>query len=145
MTTRPAGRPRSQEADLAIMAAALDVLIEQGAQQASIEQVARRAGVTRATVYRRFADKTAMLVRTLEWANHDHDPEFTGWRDVEHMLGDWAAYLAVPATGACCAACSAAATTTPSWCPPTGWSTAGGGRRWCARCCARPATSDGSP
>ena len=93
---RPAGRPRSQEADLAILAAALDLLIEQGAQQTSIEQVARRAGVTRATVYRRFADKTALLVRALEWANHDNDPGFTGWRDIEHMLGDWAAYLAVP-------------------------------------------------
>ncbi|MGP4102818.1 TetR/AcrR family transcriptional regulator [Nonomuraea sp. KM90] len=93
---RPAGRPRSQEADLAILAAALDLLIEQGAQQTSIEQVARRAGVTRATVYRRFADKTALLVRALEWADHDNDPGFTGWRDIEHMFGDWAAYLAVP-------------------------------------------------
>ncbi|WP_043617012.1 TetR/AcrR family transcriptional regulator [Nonomuraea candida] len=93
---RPPGRPRSQEADLAILTAALDLLIEQGAAQTSIEQVARRAGVTRATVYRRFADKTALLVRTLEWANHDHDPAFTGWRDLEHMFGDWAAHLAVP-------------------------------------------------
>ncbi|TYB70901.1 TetR/AcrR family transcriptional regulator [Nonomuraea sp. PA05] len=93
---RTPGRPRSQEADLAILSAALDLLIEHGAAQLSIEQVARRAGVTRATVYRRFADKTALLVRTLQWANHDQDPAFTGWRDVEHMLGDWAGYLAVP-------------------------------------------------
>ncbi|AQZ64101.1 Transcriptional regulator, TetR family [[Actinomadura] parvosata subsp. kistnae] len=93
---RPPGRPRSQEADLAILSAALDLLIEQGAAQTSIEQVARRAGVTRATVYRRFADKTALLVRALEWANHDNDPAFTGWRDLEHMFADWAAYLAVP-------------------------------------------------
>ncbi|MEV5890297.1 TetR/AcrR family transcriptional regulator [Nonomuraea fuscirosea] len=93
---RPAGRPRSQEADVAILSAALDLLIEQGAQQTSIEQVARRAGVTRATVYRRFAGKTELLVRTLEWANHDDDPGFTGWRDLEHMFGDWASYLAEP-------------------------------------------------
>ncbi|MEV0612237.1 helix-turn-helix domain-containing protein [Nonomuraea sp. NPDC050404] len=95
-SARPPGRPRSQEADLAILAAALDLLIEQGAAQTSIEQVARRAGVTRATVYRRFADKTALLVRALEWANHDHDTELPGWRDVEHMFADWAAHLAVP-------------------------------------------------
>ncbi|GAA2819085.1 TetR/AcrR family transcriptional regulator [Nonomuraea rubra] len=95
-SARPPGRPRSQEADLAILSAALDLLIEQGAALTSIEQVARRAGVTRATVYRRFADKTALLVRALEWANHDHDPGFTGWPDLEHMFGDWAAYLAVP-------------------------------------------------
>ncbi|MEU8356945.1 TetR/AcrR family transcriptional regulator [Nonomuraea sp. NPDC048882] len=94
--SRPAGRPRSQEADVAILSAALDLLIEQGAQQTSIEQVARRAGVTRATVYRRFAGKTELLVRTLEWANHDDDPDFTGWRDLEHMFGDWAAHLAQP-------------------------------------------------
>ncbi|TMR09512.1 TetR/AcrR family transcriptional regulator [Nonomuraea turkmeniaca] len=91
-----AGRPRSQEADTAILTAALDLLIEAGAEQTSIEQVARRAGVTRATVYRRYADKTALLVRALEWANHDNDPAFAGWRDVGHMLGDWAAHLAVP-------------------------------------------------
>ncbi|NUP79251.1 MAG: TetR/AcrR family transcriptional regulator [Nonomuraea sp.] len=95
-TGRPAGRPRSQEADTAILTAALDLLIELGAAQTSIEQVARRAGVTRATVYRRFADKTALLVEALEWANHDHDPEFTGWRDLGHMFDDWAAHLAEP-------------------------------------------------
>ncbi|MEO3868120.1 TetR/AcrR family transcriptional regulator [Nonomuraea sp. B12E4] len=93
---RPAGRPRSQEADLAIMTAALDLLIEVGAVQLSIEQVARRAGVTRATVYRRFAGKTELLARTLEWANHDHNPAFVGWRDVEHMVGDIATYLTDP-------------------------------------------------
>ncbi|MFG1707278.1 TetR/AcrR family transcriptional regulator [Nonomuraea sp. M3C6] len=95
-TPRPPGRPRSQEADTAILTAALDLLIELGAAQTSIEQVARRAGVTRATVYRRFAGKTELLVRALELANHDHDPDFTGWRDIEHMFGDWAAHLAVP-------------------------------------------------
>ncbi|MEU6717195.1 helix-turn-helix domain-containing protein [Nonomuraea sp. NPDC046802] len=94
-TPRPAGRPRSQEADAAILSAALDLLIENGAGQTSIEQVAKRAGVTRATVYRRFADKTALLVRALEWINHDHDPDFTGWRDIDHMFDDWAAHLAV--------------------------------------------------
>ncbi|MFI6922623.1 TetR/AcrR family transcriptional regulator [Nonomuraea spiralis] len=95
-SARTAGRPRSREADTAILTAALDLLIELGAAQTSIEQVARRAGVTRATVYRRFAGKTALLVEALEWANHDHDPGFTGWRDLGHMFADWAAHLAEP-------------------------------------------------
>ncbi|NRQ31171.1 TetR/AcrR family transcriptional regulator [Nonomuraea sp. NN258] len=95
-TTRSPGRPRSQEADAAILAAALDLLIEYGAAQLSIEQVAQRAGVTRATVYRRFADKTALLVQALEVANHDHDPAFAGWRDLDHMLAEWADYLSRP-------------------------------------------------
>ncbi|MGW4474403.1 TetR/AcrR family transcriptional regulator [Nonomuraea sp. NPDC004354] len=63
---RAPGRPRSQEVDAAILAAALDLLIECGASLTSIEQVAQRAGVTRATVYRRFADKTALLVQAIE-------------------------------------------------------------------------------
>ncbi|MGV9378637.1 TetR/AcrR family transcriptional regulator [Nonomuraea sp. NPDC003707] len=93
---RPAGRPRNQEADTAILAAALDLLIEYGAQQTSIEQVAKRAGVTRATVYRRYTDKTALLVRTLKWALHDNDPALTGWRDLDHMFEEWALHLADP-------------------------------------------------
>ncbi|MFI7640104.1 TetR/AcrR family transcriptional regulator [Nonomuraea sp. NPDC049400] len=93
---RPAGRPRSQEADLAILRAALDLLIEYGAAQTSIERVAKQAGVTRATVYRRYADKTALLVQALQWAHHDTDPDFTGWRDLDHMFGDWAAHLSDP-------------------------------------------------
>ncbi|MEV0236749.1 TetR/AcrR family transcriptional regulator [Nonomuraea sp. NPDC050786] len=93
---RPAGRPRSQEADLAILTAALDLLIEHGATQTSIEQVAKRAGVTRATVYRRYADKTELLVRALQLAHHDDDPGLPGWRDLDHMFGDWAGHLAEP-------------------------------------------------
>src|ERR687894_120193 len=95
-TPRPAGRPRSQEADLAILAAALDLLIERGAGQTSIEQVARRAGVTRATVYRRFADKTELLVQAVESVHDDHDPDALDWSDIDHMLTDWAGYLSQP-------------------------------------------------
>jgi AcrR family transcriptional regulator len=70
-----------------------------GAGHTTTEQVARRAGVTRATVYRRYTDKTELLVRALEWVNHDNDPAFAdwaGWRDVGHMFHDWAVYLVVP-------------------------------------------------
>jgi AcrR family transcriptional regulator len=62
------GRPRSPEADAAILAAALDLLLERGIAATSIEQVARRAGVTRATVYRRFPDRTQLLIATVEAA-----------------------------------------------------------------------------
>ncbi|WP_336206479.1 TetR/AcrR family transcriptional regulator [Nonomuraea sp. LPB2021202275-12-8] len=93
---RSAGRPRSQEADAAILAAALDLLIECGAAQTSIERVAQRAGVTRATVYRRFDGKTALLVRAVLVAHHDLDPVFAGWRDIEHMVAEWALYLSHP-------------------------------------------------
>ncbi|MFC5826030.1 TetR/AcrR family transcriptional regulator [Nonomuraea insulae] len=90
---RQPGRPRSQEVDTAVLAAALDLLIERGASDTSIEQVAQRAEVTRATVYRRFPDKTALLIQAIESVHHDHAPE---WPDIEQMLDNWATYLSDP-------------------------------------------------
>jgi AcrR family transcriptional regulator len=92
---RAPGRPRSQRADAAILAAALDLLIERGVEATSIEQVARRAGVTRATVYRRFPDKTRLLIATIEaaYGNPGRTPQI---RDVEHLLAGWAHVLAQP-------------------------------------------------
>lgn len=95
-TQRAPGRPRSQEADTAILAAALDLLIENGASQTSIEQVAQRAGVTRATVYRRFADKTALLIQAIESVHEDHTPGALDWPDIDRMLTDFAGYLCHP-------------------------------------------------
>ncbi|WP_255621914.1 TetR/AcrR family transcriptional regulator [Pseudonocardia sp. DSM 110487] len=89
------GRPRSLEADAAILAAALDLLLERGIEATSIEQVARRAGVTRATVYRRFADKTQLLVATVE-AACGSPPAAPEIRDVEHLLTGWSYALADP-------------------------------------------------
>jgi AcrR family transcriptional regulator len=89
------GRPRSQEADAAILSAALDLLLERGVEATSIEQVARRAGVTRATVYRRYPDKTRLLIATMEAAYGDPPPS-PEIRDVEHLLAGWAHVLAEP-------------------------------------------------
>jgi AcrR family transcriptional regulator len=89
------GRPRSTEADAAILAAALDLLLERGVEATNIEQVARRAGVTRATVYRRFPDKTRLLIAAVEGAYGD-PPAAPEIRDVEHMVTGWAHALADP-------------------------------------------------
>ena len=51
------GRPRSQEADRAILAATLDRLASRGLAAMSIEEVAARAGVGKATIYRRWPSK----------------------------------------------------------------------------------------
>ncbi|MFH8786996.1 TetR/AcrR family transcriptional regulator [Streptomyces roseoverticillatus] len=93
---RPPGRPRSREADEAILSAALDLLIERGAGGAGIEQVARRAGVTRATVYRRFPTLTDLLVRAIEWEYRDLGPGSLDWPDVDAMITDWAGHLSSP-------------------------------------------------
>ncbi|MEV4505843.1 TetR/AcrR family transcriptional regulator [Streptomyces klenkii] len=94
--TRPPGRPRSREADKAILSAALDLLIERGAGAAGIEQVARRAGVTRATVYRRFPTLTDLLVGAIEWEYRDLGPGSLDWPDVDAMITDWAGHLSSP-------------------------------------------------
>src|SRR5271169_754546 len=51
------GRPRSQQADRAILSATLDLLASRGLAAMSIEEVAARAGVGKATIYRRWSSK----------------------------------------------------------------------------------------
>jgi AcrR family transcriptional regulator len=51
------GRPRSSDADRAILAAASELLAERGLAAMSIEEVAARAGVGKATIYRRWPSK----------------------------------------------------------------------------------------
>jgi AcrR family transcriptional regulator len=60
---RAAGRPRSTRAHEAIIDAVLDLLAE-GTPLAdiSIEQIAARAGVGKATIYRRWAGKNELLI-----------------------------------------------------------------------------------
>jgi AcrR family transcriptional regulator len=63
---RHPGRPRSEAADRAILAAALDALVEEGFESMTIEGVALRARVGKATIYRRWASKLELV---LEAAN----------------------------------------------------------------------------
>jgi AcrR family transcriptional regulator len=63
---RARGRPRSHEAHLAILQAALDLLAEGGYEGLSMEAVAQRAAVSKATVYRRWPSKPALVIDLLE-------------------------------------------------------------------------------
>jgi len=58
---RPPGRPRSAEADEAILASALRLLARHGYDRTSIDAVATDAGVARATVYRRYPTKADLV------------------------------------------------------------------------------------
>ncbi len=60
------GRPRVPELDTAILQAALELFIERGVDGTSIEQVAKRAGVGKVSVYRRWSSKEKMLARAIE-------------------------------------------------------------------------------
>lgn len=62
MTSAVRGRPRSPACDLAIEAATVELLVEDGFAGLSIEKVAARAGVGKATIYRRWETKEALVV-----------------------------------------------------------------------------------
>jgi AcrR family transcriptional regulator len=58
---RPPGRPRSEAARVAILRTTLKVLGETGFSDLTIEEVAARAGVGKATVYRWWPNKAALI------------------------------------------------------------------------------------
>jgi AcrR family transcriptional regulator len=59
---RRPGRPRSKRADQAIIDAALSLFAESGPEGLCIERVAARAGVGKATIYRRWPGKEDLLL-----------------------------------------------------------------------------------
>jgi AcrR family transcriptional regulator len=59
---RPRGRPRSAIADQAIRDAAVELFAERGFEGFSVEDVADLAGVSKATVYRRYPSKVDLVV-----------------------------------------------------------------------------------
>jgi AcrR family transcriptional regulator len=61
-TERKAGRPRDVGVDAAILQAALQVLEEVGLGALSMDAVAARAGVGKATIYRRWKSKEDMVI-----------------------------------------------------------------------------------
>ncbi len=63
--TRKPGRPRSAEADQAILRTTLELLATEGLRGLSVEQVAERAGVGKATIYRRWSTKRELAEAAL--------------------------------------------------------------------------------
>jgi AcrR family transcriptional regulator len=68
--TRPRGRPRSETAQAAILSAAIALLLDEGLHAMSMDDVAERAGVSKATIYRWWASKELLALDALstEWA-----------------------------------------------------------------------------
>jgi AcrR family transcriptional regulator len=64
------GRPRSERARAAILGAAAELLLDQGVARVSMDGVAERAGVSKATIYRWWPSKELLALDALrEWAN----------------------------------------------------------------------------
>lgn len=75
---RPRGRPRSATAERAILDATLALIARHGSVTAlSIEAVAQEAGVGKATIYRRWPNKEALVIAAVEAAEQPI-PELDG-------------------------------------------------------------------
>ena len=59
---RPPGRPLDEHASTEILGAAVAVLAEEGFAGVTVDTVATRAGVSKATIYRRWSTKEALLL-----------------------------------------------------------------------------------
>lgn len=64
-SARRVGRPRSESAHRAILDAARELLIEEGFTRLRLEHVASRAGVGKATIYRRWSSKEELAQELL--------------------------------------------------------------------------------
>lgn len=63
---RRPGRPRSARAHASILHAAVELFIQGGSEGTSVEAVALRAGVGKATIYRRWPSKEDLLIEAIE-------------------------------------------------------------------------------
>jgi AcrR family transcriptional regulator len=88
---RRPGRPRSATAHQAILAATSELLLEQGVQAMNMDEVAERAGVSKATIYRWWASKELLALDALatEWAASGASAE----RETGSLRGDLLAQL----------------------------------------------------
>jgi AcrR family transcriptional regulator len=75
---RRPGRPRDARADAAITEAAVAVLAERGPAGFTVDAVAARAGCGKATIYRRWSSRSALLLDTAGRLGLEPDPADTG-------------------------------------------------------------------
>ena len=83
---RPPGRPRSERSHLAIVKATLELLVEVGYARITMEEVQRRAGVGKATIYRRWASKEELVKDAIQHFSAELPVPDTG-----SLKGDYAA------------------------------------------------------
>lgn len=93
------GRPRSDRAEQAILAAAAEMLEERGYARTSVQQIAARAGVGKQTIYRWWPNKAAVVVDAFEALTSERVPvPDTGSleRDLTTLIGKWVALITDP-------------------------------------------------
>jgi AcrR family transcriptional regulator len=99
------GRPRDPRVEHAVCAATLELLIEEGYQATSIQAIARRAGVSAPTIYRRWANKAEVIEEAVFPTPFIEPTDTTGdlrrdlatyCRGIIEHLGDPAVRAAIP-------------------------------------------------
>jgi AcrR family transcriptional regulator len=86
--TRPGPVSRGDRARQRVLAAALDQLAEQGSAGFTMEAIARRAGASKATLYRRWSSSSVLLVDAMAGAFRSFPAPATG-----DLRGDLVALL----------------------------------------------------
>jgi AcrR family transcriptional regulator len=91
------GRPRSQKARDAILDAASELVLARGVPAVSMDEVAERAGASKATIYRWWPTKQALVLDALsrEWDRARKSPHDTGSlrTDLLSLLQPWVGYI----------------------------------------------------
>ncbi|MGO8684092.1 MAG: TetR/AcrR family transcriptional regulator [Thermoleophilia bacterium] len=87
MQAKP-GRPREPRVDAAVIAATLELLAQDGYAQLTIDRVAARAGVGKASLYRRWPNKVSLVLEAV--SGHPQRPSSP---DTGSLRDDMLAYL----------------------------------------------------
>ena len=74
LEVRRPGRPRSVDVDHAILEAALEEYGRHGLRGMSVDAVAARAGVSKATIYRRFESKLELVTAAMYQVAEERKP-----------------------------------------------------------------------
>jgi AcrR family transcriptional regulator len=92
------GRPRSESSRKAILAAAGVLLVARGLGSISMDEVAERAGASKATIYRWWPSKELLALDALfsQWESAQHETTDTGSLegDLVALIRPWARQLA---------------------------------------------------
>lgn len=113
---RGRGRPRDPRTDAKITEAAAALIIERGFDGMTVDDVAERAGVGKATVYRRWPSKSDLAFASISTRIRDEFPEpDTGSivTDLREVIQASIAFAASPAGNALAKMCVAEATRDP--------------------------------
>ncbi|MDQ1698112.1 MAG: hypothetical protein QOJ03_3465 [Frankiaceae bacterium] len=96
------GRPRDPRVDAAVREATLGLLVEEGYQATSIQAVARRAGVSAPSIYRRWSSKAELVEEVVFPTGQLVEPGLTGdiGSDLETYCRGIIEHLADPAVRA---------------------------------------------